>query len=130
MTKPKVLFVLTSHDHIGDTGKKIGWYLVRILSYLGCKAYRLIAIQPEFAHPYYVLAPHTDVTVASPLGGTAPLDPNSVEYFKDDPECKSFLQDKASLWEKTEKLSDLVGKAETYDVVYVVGGHGRKCTLH
>ena len=56
------------------------------------------------------------------------MDPSSVEYFKDDPESKAFLQHEAALWEKTEKLSDLVGKAETYDVVYVVGGHGRTCT--
>lgn len=85
----------------------------------------LIEHQPEFAHPYYVLSPHVDITVASPAGGKAPLDANSVEYFKDDPESVSFLQDKTHLWNNTEKLSDLVGSAEKYDAVFFVGGHGR-----
>ncbi|CAF9927562.1 MAG: hypothetical protein HETSPECPRED_006611 [Heterodermia speciosa] len=106
MTKPQVLFVLTSHSELGDTGKKIGWYL------------------PEFAHPYNVLAPHSDITVASPAGGKAPLDPSSVEYFKDDAECVSFHQEKAALWETTQKLSDLVDSADRFSAIFFVGGHG------
>ena len=92
------------------------------------KSHHLNGIQPEFAHPYYVLSPHSDITVASPAGGEAPLDPNSIEYFKDDSECTTFLQDKAQLWKNTEKLSDLVGKAKKFDVVFFVGGHGRAFT--
>ena len=85
--------------------------------------------QPEFAHPYYVLSPHADITVASPAGGVAPLDPSSVEYFKKDAESVSFHQEKAELWEKTEKLADLVEKAKEFDAIFVVGGHGRAYLL-
>lgn len=58
------------------------------------------------------------------------MDPTSVEYFKDDPDCTSFLQDKAQLWKNTEKLSDLVGNAKKFDVIFFVGGHGRTCLLN
>lgn len=50
--RPQLLFVLTSHDKIGDTGKKTGWYLVSIDS-SPFKSHRLIGIQSEFAHPYH-----------------------------------------------------------------------------
>jgi len=102
----KVLFVLSSHSKLGDTGKPTGWYL------------------PEFAHPYNVLAPHAEVTVASPAGGEAPLDPSSVEAFKDDKASQEFLKSKSDLWKNTEKLSDFKGKASEYDAIFFVGGHG------
>ena len=127
MTRPQVLFVLTSLDKLEDSGKNVGWYLVSIPCFTTAAPAQLIDIQPEFAHPYYVLSPHSDITVASPKGGKAPLDPSSVEYFKDDPECAAFLNDKTHLWNTTEKLSDLVEKAKEFDVVYFVGGHGRAC---
>jgi putative intracellular protease/amidase len=105
---PKVLFVLSSHSELGNTGKKTGWYL------------------PEFAHPYYKLEGKADITIASPKGGEAPLDPSSVEMFKSDAESSKFLQEKESLWKNTQKLGSFLGKADEFDAVFYVGGHGRK----
>ena len=72
----KILMVLTSHDELGDTGNKTGFWL------------------EEFAAPYYVFKDAgADVTLASPKGGQPPLDPNSdsedaqtdaTRRFKDD----------------------------------------------
>jgi putative intracellular protease/amidase len=106
MVQPKVLFVLTSHSKLGDTGKPTGWYL------------------PEFAHPYEVLAPHTEITIASPAGGEAPLDPNSVEASKEDTVSIKFLKEREPLWKKTEKLEKFLGHAKEYEAIFFVGGHG------
>ena len=58
----KVLMLLTSHDQLGDTGKKTGFWL------------------EEFASPYYVFKDsNVDITLASPNGGQPPLDPKSDE---------------------------------------------------
>jgi len=103
---PKVLFVLTSHDKLGDTGKPTGWYL------------------PEFAHPYEVLAEQVQVVVASPNGGAAPLDPSSIEAFKSDASSTKFLNTKEALWKNTHKLSDFLGHANDYEAIFFVGGHG------
>jgi len=103
---PKVLFVLTSHDAMGDTGKKTGWYL------------------PELSHPYDVLKDHVEITIASPKGGAAPLDPSSVEASKDDPISVKFLETQKSLWTKTEKLESFLGHAKEYEAIFFVGGHG------
>ncbi|MCJ1358477.1 MAG: hypothetical protein MMC33_008477 [Icmadophila ericetorum] len=104
MSKPKVLFVLTSHNKLGNLDKPTGWYL------------------PEMAHPYHVLAPHAQITVASPSGGEAPLDPSSIEAFKEEKQSTDFLNTKQELWKTTEKLSDV--KASDYDAIFYVGGHG------
>jgi len=104
--KLKVLFVLSSHSELGNTGKPTGWYL------------------PEFAHPYEVLEDHVDIVVASPAGGAAPLDPSSVEAFKEDPICQKFLKHKESTWTNTKKLSDFIGHAKEYEAIFYVGGHG------
>jgi putative intracellular protease/amidase len=103
---PKVLFVLTSQSKLGDTGKPTGWYL------------------PEFAHPYEILAPHVAITVASPNGGEAPLDPYSVEATKEDPICVKFLKSHESLWKNTVKLDMILGHAGDYEAIFFVGGHG------
>ncbi|KAF3275161.1 hypothetical protein TWF132_002978 [Orbilia oligospora] len=108
-TKPstvKVLVVLSSHEHLGNTGKKTGWYL------------------PEFAHPYYVLEPYATFTIASPRGGLSPLDPSSVEAFKNDPISQKFLAEKEELWTRTEMLFKFLGKANLFDALFYVGGHG------
>ncbi|KAK5046414.1 hypothetical protein LTR84_008217 [Exophiala bonariae] len=96
--KPKVLIVLTSSKH--------GWYL------------------PELAHPYEILAPHTDITMASHLGGEAPLDEKSVEAFKNDEICARFVRENQKVWKNTEKLEDLVPRAKEFDVLFYVGGYG------
>jgi len=103
----KVLVVLTSVDKFPGSDKKTGWYL------------------PEFAHPYDALvAAGVEVTVASPKGGLAPLDPASVEMFKSDESSVRFLNDKKALWEKTQRLADFAGKAGEYDAIFYPGGHG------
>jgi len=100
---PKVLFVLTSQK-VGEAGRPTGWFL------------------PEFAHPYHVLATHVTIDVASPAGGEAPLDPNSVEMFKTDDIAVKFLSEKEELWKNTIKLENV--NAEDYDGIFFVGGHG------
>ena len=71
------------------------------------------------------------MTVASPRGGEAPLDPASVQAFANDPVSTSFHGREPRLWTNTYKLADLVRRALDFDAVYFVGGHGRMCpTLH
>jgi len=103
----KILIVLTSHDQLGSTGKKTGFWL------------------EEFAAPYYVLKDAgAAITLASPKGGQPPLDPKS-----DLPESlteltKRFRKDKAAQAElaNTKKLSDV--SADDFDAVFYPGGHG------
>jgi len=103
---PKVLFVLTSHNKIDKINKPTGWYL------------------PELAHPYEVLAPHTEIIIASPAGGEAPLDQGSVDAFKEDPVSSEFFKTKESVWKKTEKLESFLGRADEFEAIFYVGGHG------
>ncbi|WP_409604580.1 type 1 glutamine amidotransferase domain-containing protein [Brevundimonas sp.] len=103
----KILMVLTSHDALGDTGKKTGFWL------------------EEFAAPYYVLKDAgADITLASPKGGQPPLDPKSDEpdaqtdatgRFKDDAAAKAELA-------STRPLSEV--SADDFDAVFYPGGHG------
>ncbi len=103
----KVLFVLTSHDKLGDTGNKTGFWA------------------EEFAAPYYYLADKgVDIALASPAGGKPPIDPTSEQEENQTEATKRFyndeaLQDKLS---KTKKLSEL--NADDYDAVFYPGGHG------
>ena len=92
----RVLMVLTSHDKLGDTGKKTGFWL------------------EEFAAPYFTfLDAGADVTVASPRGGSPPLDPKSdapegqteaTKRFKETPEAQAVLAHSIKL--KTAKAED------------------------
>ena len=84
--------------------------------------------QPEFAHPYTILVPHAEISVASPAGAEAPLDPGSVKLFKDDIVCATFHKEQSHLWKNTDKLENYIGKAADFDLIYVVGGHGRTYT--
>ena len=103
----KILMILTSHDKLGDTGKKTGFWL------------------EEFAAPYYVFKDAgADLTLASPLGGQPPLDPKS-----DAPEAQTaatarFKADDAAqaALGATVKLRDVV--ATDFDAVFYPGGHG------
>ncbi|OLF38240.1 type 1 glutamine amidotransferase domain-containing protein [Psychrobacter sp. Cmf 22.2] len=102
-----ILMVLTSHDELGDTGKKTGFWL------------------EEFAAPYYAfLDAGVNVTLASPAGGQPPLDPSSdtedaqtkdTKRFKEDSDAQKHLAN-------TKKLADM--KAEDFDSVFYPGGHG------
>ena len=103
----KILMVLTSHDQLGNTGTKTGFWL------------------EEFAAPYYVFKDAgASITLASPLGGQPPLDPKSddagsqteaTNRFKNDPAAQALLA-------STHKLSEMV--ASDFDAVFYPGGHG------
>jgi putative intracellular protease/amidase len=103
----KILMVLTSHDRLGNTGRKTGFWL------------------EEFAAPYFVFRDAgVDLTPASPNGGKPPIDPKSdlpenqtvaTRRFKEDPAAQDALAN-------TIKLEDM--KAENYDAVFYSGGHG------
>jgi putative intracellular protease/amidase len=103
----RVLFVLTSHGQLGDTGKKTGFWV------------------EEFAAPYYTLADAgIAITLASPKGGQPPVDPKSTAPDAQTPATKRFDTDQA-LQQKlaqTHQLSDM--KTEDYDAVFYPGGHG------
>jgi len=102
-----VLFVLTSHDQLGDTGDKTGFWA------------------EEFAAPYYTLLDKgVKITVASPKGGKAPIDPRSTAKSSQTEATKRFNNDKDAqqLIENTLKLEDV--KAEDFDAVFYPGGHG------
>ena len=103
----KVLFVLTSHDDLGDTGEKTGFWL------------------EEFASPYYTLKDAgVEVTLASPKGGQPPLDPKSANDDAQTDATRRFNGDSTAQQElaKTMKLAD--AKAVDYDAVFFPGGHG------
>ncbi|KAJ6178871.1 hypothetical protein N7519_009332 [Penicillium mononematosum] len=104
---PKVLVVLTSHDKLGSTGNPTGWYL------------------PEFAHPWEVLHEKVSLTIASPKGGEAPLDPASVKMFESDEVSQKFLKEQKALWTNTHKLADMLPRAGEFDAIFYVGGHGQ-----
>lgn len=131
---PKVLFVLTSHDHFAD-GSPTGWWLVRPSLCPSHCPYPQIPrerntiktntaiTQSELAHPYAILSPHTSITIASPKGGVAPLDQKSVAQAEGDTVSLSFLNDQKSLWENTVPLSSITD-VDSYAAIFFVGGHG------
>ena len=103
----KILMVLTSHDQLGDTGKKTGFWL------------------EEFAAPYYVFKDAgAEITLATPKGGQPPLDPKSDEADAQTTATGRFKAD--ALAQKTlahtEKLSSQL--AGDFDAVFYPGGHG------
>jgi putative intracellular protease/amidase len=103
----KILIVLTSHDQLGDTGKKTGFWL------------------EEFAAPYYVLKDAgATITLASPKGGQPPLDPKSELPEFQTELTKRFRTDTAAQAElaNTKKLADV--SADDFDAVFYPGGHG------
>lgn len=86
--------------------------------------------QPEFAHPYAALEGTTSTTVASPLGGKAPLNEYSVQESKTDELSMRFVEHRSDLWADTEKLSEFIGRAEEFDVIVYAGGQGREQASH
>ena len=103
----KILMVLTSHDQLGNTGRKTGFWL------------------EEFAAPYFVFRDAgVQLTLASPKGGQPPIDPKSdlpenqtpaMTRFKQDPVAQAALS-------QTVNLADM--KSADYDTIFYVGGHG------
>lgn len=103
----KILMILTSHDELGDTGKKTGFWL------------------EEFAAPYYVFKDAgAEITLASPDGGQPPLDPSSDAEDAQTDATRRFKQDEASqkALAHTAKLADIA--VSDYDGVFYPGGHG------
>ena len=103
----KIVVVLTSHDQLGNTGRKTGFWL------------------EEFAAPYFVFRDAgVELTLASPKGGQPPVDPKSDLPENQTAAMARFKQDKQAQKElsQTVKLADV--KAEDYDTVFYVGGHG------
>ncbi len=103
----KILMVLTSHDQLGNTGQKTGFWL------------------EEFAAPYFVFRDAgADLTLASPKGGQPPLDPKSDLPESQTPAMRRFKKDEAAqkALAHTRRLADM--KAHDFDTVFYPGGHG------
>src|SRR5258706_4798870 len=106
-TVMKVLMVLTSHDQLGDTGRKTGFWL------------------EELAAPYYVFKDAgVEITLASPKGGRPPLDPKSNEPDSRTDLTVRFEEDAAAeaQLERTLRLDNV--RQENFDTLFYPGGHG------
>ena len=103
----KILMVLTSHDELGNTRRKTGFWL------------------EEFAAPYFVFRDAgVELTICSPLAGQPPIDPKSdlpenqtaaMARFKTDERAKKELANTRKLWDM---------KSQEFDTIFYVGGHG------
>jgi putative intracellular protease/amidase len=103
----KILLVLTSHDQLGNTGEKTGFWL------------------EELAAPYYAfLDAGAQVTLASPKGGQPPLDPKSNDPASQTDTTRRFEADANAVaaLAKTKKLTDV--SVADFDAVFYPGGHG------
>ena len=103
----KVLFVVTSHDKLGNTGEKTGFWT------------------EELAAPYYALINQgVEIDIATPLGGQPPIDPKSEDPSAATEDTKRYDSDKVLLekLQHTLKLKN-VNQAD-YDAVFYPGGHG------
>jgi putative intracellular protease/amidase len=102
-----ILMVLTSHDTLGDTGRKTGFWL------------------EEFAAPYFTFRDAgVQLTLASPKGGQPPIDPKSDLPENQTPAMARFKKDGAAkdALSRTSRLADM--RAESFDTIFYVGGHG------
>lgn len=103
----KVLVVLPSHDQLGNTGQKTGFWL------------------EEFTDPYYkFIDSGYEVTIASPRGGKPPVDPKSTQKENQSESTQRFEKDKSAQakLENTLVLSQV--SASDYDTLFLPGGHG------
>jgi putative intracellular protease/amidase len=103
----KILMVLTSHDELGNTGKKTGFWL------------------EEFAAPYYVFKDSgAEITLASPKGGQPPLDPKSAEKDFQTVATERFNADKEAQNALAHSVQLDVIDPDAYDALFYPGGHG------
>ena len=103
----KILMILTSHDMLGNTGKKTGFWL------------------EEFAAPFYVFqAAGANITLASPMGGQPPIDPSSDNEASATEATKRFKADASAqaALAHTRLLSEM--QVNDFDAVFYPGGHG------
>jgi putative intracellular protease/amidase len=102
-----ILFVLTSHDQLGDTGNKTGFWV------------------EEFANPYYTLLDKgAKITIATPKGGAAPIDPSSdsPDAATEDTDRYNKDADGKERIANTKVLADI--NPNDFDAVFYPGGHG------
>jgi len=103
----KILMVLTSHDQLGNTGRKTGFWL------------------EEFAAPYFVFRDAgVQLTLASPKGGQPPIDPKSDLPENQTPAMNRFKKDEAAQKALAHAIKLAGVKAEDFDTVFYPGGHG------
>lgn len=103
----KILFVLTSHSQMGDTGHKTGFWV------------------EEFANPYYTLVDQgVDITIATPKGGAAPIDPTSNLPQNATEDTERFNKDEVVQKKINETIALAAINFEDYDAVFYPGGHG------
>lgn len=101
----KILFVLTSHAELGETGKPTGYFL------------------SEVSHPYQLLTGRGfEVDFVSPLGGEPPMDPGSHDL--DDPGNKAFLEDRTARQKLASSMRPEDIRPGDYAAIYYAGGHG------
>jgi putative intracellular protease/amidase len=103
----KILMVLTSHDELGNTGRKTGFWL------------------EELAAPYYAFqAAGAEIVLASPKGGRPPLDPKSNEPSFQTDLTRRFEADAQAMAQLASTVRlDSVSQAD-FDTVFYPGGHG------
>jgi putative intracellular protease/amidase len=103
----KIAMVLTSHDQLGSTGRKTGFWL------------------EEFAAPYFVFRDAgVELTLASPNGGQPPIDPKSDLKENQTDAMTRFKQDARAQKELSQTVKLDAIKSGDYDTVFYVGGHG------
>ncbi|MEH6656523.1 type 1 glutamine amidotransferase domain-containing protein [Leeuwenhoekiella marinoflava] len=103
----KILIVLTSHEDLGTTGQKTGFWI------------------EEFAAPYYLLKDKGfDITLASPQGGQPPIDPKSDAPDAQTPATERFKNDKETQKTLAQTLKLETINQQDYDAVFYPGGHG------
>jgi putative intracellular protease/amidase len=103
----KIVMVLTSHDQLGSTGRKTGFWL------------------EEFAAPYFVFRDAgVELTLASPNGGQPPIDPKSDLKENQTDAMTRFKQDARAQKELSQTVKLDAIKSGDYDTVFYVGGHG------
>jgi len=100
--KEKILFVLTSHDKLGDTGRETGFYL------------------SEAAHPWKVLKEDYRIDFVSPAGGAVPVDGFDLE----DPVNKEFWENEQIQKQLANTMKPSEVNPEDYVAIHYVGGHG------
>jgi putative intracellular protease/amidase len=103
----KIVMVLTSHDQLGNTGRKAGFWL------------------EEFAAPYFVFGDAgVQLTLASPKGGQPPVDPKSDLPENQTSAMTRFKRDQTAQNALSETVKLATVKAEDFDTIFYVGGHG------
>src|SRR3954471_23076309 len=104
MASPKILIILTSHETLGSTGRRTGFWL------------------EELAVPYNVFkAAGAQLTLSSPKGGRAPLDPRSEDPSAD---AKAFMADAEAVAKLKNTRPVAATLKERFDAIFVAGGHG------